>query len=153
MYAPPNFNINCNSWRKNNAYKKSREAANDSTTANRRAKASFHNTLRNPSLSAKKKFGILLKLMKNNKFSNIPPLVENNVTVNDPSEQSNIFNQCSSPTAQSAEGLLLMEILSVCLSVADNFKPCDWSVWLGLRGCNWESRKLDPTWDMCKPLI
>ena len=63
--------------RKNNAYTKSREAANDSTTANRRAKASFHNTvndtLRNPSLSAKKKFGILLKLMKNNKFSNIPP--------------------------------------------------------------------------------
>ena len=77
--------------------KKSREAANDSTTANRCAKASFHNTvndtLRNPSLSAKKKFSILLKLMKNNKFSNIPPLVENNVTVNDPSEQSNIFNQ------------------------------------------------------------
>ena len=31
--------------------------------------------------------------MKNNKFSNIPPLVENNVTVQDPLEQSNIFNK------------------------------------------------------------
>ena len=44
--------------RKDKAYKKSREAANDSTTANRRAKASFHNTindtLRNPSLSEKR---------------------------------------------------------------------------------------------------
>ena len=30
--------------------------------------------------------------MKNNKFSNIPPLVENNVTVQDPLAQSNIFN-------------------------------------------------------------
>ena len=94
--------------RKDKAYKKSREAANDSTTANRRAKASFHNTindtLRNPSLSAKKKFGILLKLMKNNKFSNIPPLIENNVTVNDPSEQSNIFNTffASKSTVQNA---------------------------------------------------
>ena len=42
--------------------------------------------------------------MKNNKFSNIPPLVENNVTVNDPSEQSNIFNQffASKSTVQNA---------------------------------------------------
>ena len=53
----------------------------------------MNDTLRNHSLSAKNKFSILLKLMKNNKFSNIPPLVENNITVQDPLEQSNIFNK------------------------------------------------------------
>ena len=62
---------------KNKAFKKSRDAANESTKANSRAKASFHNTmnatLRNNSISAKKKFSILLKLMKNNKFSTPPP--------------------------------------------------------------------------------
>ena len=75
---------NCQTWvelvtrllhRKNIAHQKSRDAANDSNKANRRAKASFYNTvndtLRNPSLSAKKKCGILLKLMKNNTFSSI----------------------------------------------------------------------------------
>ena len=31
--------------------------------------------------------------MKNNKFSNIPPLVENGSTIQDPSQQSNIFNK------------------------------------------------------------
>ena len=30
--------------------------------------------------------------MKNNKFTNVPPLVENNITVQDPTQQSNIFN-------------------------------------------------------------
>ena len=30
--------------------------------------------------------------MKSNKYSNTKPLVENNVTVNDPLEKSNIFN-------------------------------------------------------------
>ena len=83
--------------KKNKAHQNSREAANDSNKANRRAKASFYNTmndtLRNSNLSAKKKFSILLKLMKNNKFSNIPPLVENNITVQDPLDQSNIFNK------------------------------------------------------------
>ena len=31
--------------------------------------------------------------MKNNKFANIPPLVENDVTIQDPVEQGNIFNK------------------------------------------------------------
>ena len=83
--------------RKNKASQKSREAANDSLKANRRAKTAYFNTvnetLRNPSLSPKKKFGILLKLMKNNKFTNVPPLVENNSTIQNPLEKSNIFNQ------------------------------------------------------------
>ena len=82
--------------KRNNAYVKSRDAANVSCKANRRAKAAFqnsiNNTLKNPSISAKKKFSILFKLMKNNKFTNVPPLVENNVTVQDPTQQSNIFN-------------------------------------------------------------
>ena len=82
--------------KKDKAHDKSRVAANDSAKANRRAKSAFNNTvnntLRNPSLSAKKKFSILFKLMKNNKFCKVPPLVENNVTVQDPLEQSNIFN-------------------------------------------------------------
>ena len=30
--------------------------------------------------------------MKNNKFTNISSLIENNSTINDPLEQSNIFN-------------------------------------------------------------
>jgi len=49
------------------AYEKSRQAANDSTKANRRAKISFHNTVNNtmgnPSISAKKKFSILIRLV------------------------------------------------------------------------------------------
>ena len=48
--------------KKTKAHQKSREAANDSNKANRRAKSSFYNTmndtLRNSNLSAKKKFSI-----------------------------------------------------------------------------------------------
>ena len=83
--------------RKNKAFAKARQAANDSCKANRRAKAVFsntvNNTLKNPSLPAKRKFAILLKLMKNNKFSSIPPLIENDLTVQDPIQKSNIFNE------------------------------------------------------------
>ena len=54
--------VTCLLIKRDNAHKKSREAANDSEKANRRAKAAFNNTvnntLRNPSLSAKKKFNI-----------------------------------------------------------------------------------------------
>ena len=82
--------------RRNKAFEKSRESANESLKANRRVKAAFANTvnatLNNPSLSAKKKFGILIKLMKNNKFCSTPPLVENDIVINDPEEKSNIFN-------------------------------------------------------------
>ena len=82
--------------RKNKAFAKARQAANDSCKANRRAKAAFsntvNNTLKNPSISAKRKFAILLKLMKNNKFMNVPPLIENNCTVQDPVQKSNLFN-------------------------------------------------------------
>ena len=63
----------------------------------RNAMRSCYNTvncnMNNYSISAKKKFSILLRLMKNFKFSTIQPLVENDITVQDPLEKSNIFNK------------------------------------------------------------
>ena len=82
--------------KRDKSLKKSRESANESSKANRRVKNAYSNTinsvLNNPSITAKKKFGILLKLMRNNKFSDTPPLVENDKVINDPYEKSNIFN-------------------------------------------------------------
>ena len=82
--------------KRNKAWEKSRLSANESLKVNRRAKLDFYNsvncTMNNYSISAKKKFSILLRLMKNNKFSTIPPLVENDITVQDPLQKSNIFN-------------------------------------------------------------
>ena len=63
---------------KQSKFDKSRASANESVKANRKAKTNYYNsvnsTLRNPELSAKKKFGILLKLTKKSKHSSIPPL-------------------------------------------------------------------------------
>ena len=77
--------------KRNKAYNKSREAANKSNVANRRAKYAFYNsvnsTMNDCNISAKKKFSILLKLMKNNKFSGMSPLNENGVVYNDPKEK------------------------------------------------------------------
>jgi hypothetical protein len=47
-----------------------------------------------------------------------------------------------------AHGLRGFYIWTFCHSVGHNLKPCDWSVWLGLRGWNWESSKLEPKWNM-----
>ena len=44
--------------------------------------------MNNTDISAKKKFNILQKLMKNNKFSPTPPLVEMGETINDPKQKS-----------------------------------------------------------------
>ena len=67
-------------YKKNRAYEKARDAANESTKANKRVKLAFYNsvnsTLNNSCITPKKKFQILLKLMKNNKFSPTPPLIE-----------------------------------------------------------------------------
>ena len=89
---------------------------------------SFHNTVNNtmgnPSISAKKKFSILIRLMKNNKFSNIPPLVENNSTIQDPLQKSNFFNKYFSskstvenpddpvPNLTRKEGVSILNVLS-----------------------------------------
>ena len=82
--------------KKNKAFVKSRNAANHSTIANRRVKFAFYNTvnstMNNCSISPKKKFSILLKLMKNNKYSPTPPLIENDETINEPKQKSDIFN-------------------------------------------------------------
>ena len=82
--------------KKNKAFSKARIAANESTKANRRVKFAFYNTvnatMNNSSISPKKKFQILLKLMKNNKFSPTPPIVENDQTINEPKQKSEIFN-------------------------------------------------------------
>jgi hypothetical protein len=83
--------------RKCRAFNKSHEARNDSTNANRRAKSAFYNSvnsvMKNPHISAKKKYGILITLMKNQKVSNIPPLIENNCTVTDPDKKANLLNK------------------------------------------------------------
>ena len=82
--------------KKNKAFAKSREAANASNIANRRVKSAFFNsvncTMNNHEISAKKKFSILQKLMKNNKFSSISPLNENDKIINDSGEKAKIFN-------------------------------------------------------------
>ena len=53
--------------RKQKAHKKSRDAANDSTRANRQAKTNFYNTvnntLRNPSISAKKEIFNIINVL------------------------------------------------------------------------------------------
>ena len=82
--------------KKNRAHKRSRISANESSKANLRAKNAYFNTvnaiMQNYEISAKKKFSILTKLMKNQKSSTIPPLIQNSVVVNDPKEKSELLN-------------------------------------------------------------
>ena len=82
--------------KKNKAFKKSRQAANQSLKANRKAKSNFFNsinsTMTNSNISAKKKFSILIKLMKTNKYTSIPPIIDQNLSVQDPQSKANIFN-------------------------------------------------------------
>ena len=80
----------------NSADAKSKLAAKESTKANRRAKQTFFNTvsstMHNSRISAKKKFSILSKLMKNNKVSEIPPIIDNDKVIKDSKQKSDIFN-------------------------------------------------------------
>ena len=82
--------------KKSKALKKCKTSARESFNANRRAKQSFFNsvnsTMRNFEISAKKKFNILTKLMKNQKTSLIPPIIENDQIINDSQTKSNLFN-------------------------------------------------------------
>ena len=48
--------------------------------------------MQNYEISAKKKFSILTNLMKNQKSSTIPPLIQNSVVVNDPKEKGELLN-------------------------------------------------------------
>ena len=52
----------------------------------------LHSTMNIYNITAKKKFDILLKLMKNNKFSPTPPLIENKEIINTPQQKCEIFN-------------------------------------------------------------
>ena len=95
----PNPNISLVSrlkTKRDAAFAKSRTAANKSLSANKRTKSNFFNsvnsTMKNNNISAKKKFSILLKLMKNSKHSQIPPLTEGDTVINDSQEKSNLFN-------------------------------------------------------------
>ena len=49
--------------------------------------------MNNFSISAKKKFSILLRLMKSSKFSSISPLNEDDQIVNEPKNKTEIFNE------------------------------------------------------------
>ena len=78
------------------AKSKANISSQESTNANRRAKQAFFNTvtstMHNFHISAKKKFSILSKLMKNNKISSIPPIIENDHVITDPQQKAEIFN-------------------------------------------------------------
>ena len=82
--------------RKEKNRKNSRIASNESIKANRRVKNSFYNsvnqTTNNPEITSKKKFSLLIKLMNSQKYSTIPPLIENENIINNPGEKSNLFN-------------------------------------------------------------
>ena len=71
-------------------------ASNESLKANRRAKTAFFNsvnsTMTNYEISAKKKFGILTKLMNNQKFSSISSLIENGEMIDNNEQKANILN-------------------------------------------------------------
>ena len=72
-------------------FPKVKRSSNESTKANLRAKNAFFNTvnstMQNYEISAKKNLSILTKLMKNQKGSNIPPLIQNGNVINDPKKQ------------------------------------------------------------------
>jgi hypothetical protein len=82
--------------KKNHVSKLARSASNESTKANLRAKNAFFNTVNatmtNYEISAKKKFSILTKLMKNQKISNIPPLIQNDTVIIDAKSKSEHLN-------------------------------------------------------------
>ena len=82
--------------KKDHAFLKAKRSSNESTKANLRAKNAFFNsvnsTMQNYDISAKKKFSILTKLMKNQKGSNIPPLIQNGQVINDPKSKSEHLN-------------------------------------------------------------
>ena len=82
--------------KKQSSYKSYRSAANESCKGNRRAKLAFYNsvnaTMQSSNISAKKKFSILTKLMRTQKVSSVPPIIENGENITDSQEKANIFN-------------------------------------------------------------
>jgi hypothetical protein len=82
--------------RKDKLHLKSNSASKAYNYANKRIKSNFYSalnsTLNNSNISAKKKFSILTKLMNNSKISQIPPLLENGNTIDDPKTKSDLLN-------------------------------------------------------------
>ena len=82
--------------KKDKAFEKSKSANEASKKANRRSKLNFFNTvnatMKNPDISAKKKFSILSKLMKTQKVSAVPPILDGEKVVTDAQEKCKIFN-------------------------------------------------------------
>ena len=80
-----------------------RTSSNESTKANRRAKLAFYNTvnqtMHNSQISAKKKFSILSRLLKTQKVSSVPPIIENGEVVTDAQAKCNLFNNFFSSKA------------------------------------------------------
>ena len=89
--------------KKQKSYKKYRSASNESCKGNRRAKLAFYNsvnsTMHSASISAKKKFSILTKLIRTQKISSVPPIIENGEVITDSQEKANIFNNFFSEKA------------------------------------------------------
>ena len=89
--------------KKQKSYKRYRSAANESCKGNRRAKLAFFNsvnsTMHNCSISAKKKFSILTKLIRTQKVSSVPPIIENGEIITDSQQKANIFNNFFSDKA------------------------------------------------------
>ena len=82
--------------KKEKAFEKSKSADEDSKKGNRRSKLNFFNTInatmKNPEISAKKKFSILTKLMKTQKVSTIPPILDKDKVVTNAQAKCKIFN-------------------------------------------------------------
>ena len=82
--------------KRHRAHTKVRMSANQSNKANRRCKIYFDHTvnslMHNNCISAKKKFSVLIKLMKTGKCSNIPNIIENGNVISDSQTKVNIFN-------------------------------------------------------------
>ena len=101
------------------ASKRARSSSNESTKANLRAKNAFFNTVNstmsNYEISAKKKFSILTKLMKNQKTSNIPPLIQGNTVINDSKIKSEHLNDIFVSKAQ-FKGVKTMSLYLIRLS-------------------------------------
>ena len=85
------------------AHEAYRNSANESTKANRRAKLAFYNTvnqtMHNSQISAKKKFSILSRLLKTQKVSSVPPIIENKEVITDSQAKCNLFNNYDSSKA------------------------------------------------------
>ena len=82
--------------KKQKDFEEYKSSSKESHNASKRVKKEYYNSvnniLNNPEISAKKKFGILMKLMNNKKFTSIPTIIENGINKTKPEEKANILN-------------------------------------------------------------